>query len=118
MRILCFSARYSLSADDLPMRSLHSKICVSLGHVVTHPIDSSSEATLLLSFISFSLEEAAAQSTPSKDEIKQYYDEHVNQFVTPEKRSVLQMLFETEDAAKKAWDMAFLLFLTICKRQK
>lgn len=52
MRILCFSARYSLSADDLPMRSLHSKICVSLGHVVTHPIDSSSEATLLLSFIS------------------------------------------------------------------
>ncbi len=46
-----------------------------------------------------------AQNMKIADEdIKSYYQEHIDNYETPEKRHILQMMFETQEAALKAFE--------------
>lgn len=56
-----------------------------------------------ISFVEFSVDELAKRITPSDEEISAYYQDNIEQFVIPENREVLQMVFDTQDDANKAW---------------
>ena len=56
-----------------------------------------------VSFIELSVDKLASKVTPSETDIKNYYNENINQFVIPENRNVLQMLFDNQDDADKAF---------------
>jgi peptidyl-prolyl cis-trans isomerase D len=50
--------------------------------------------------------DVVAQIKVTDDQIKQAYDEHKSEYVIPEKRDVLELLFATEAAARGAFDKA------------
>lgn len=56
-----------------------------------------------VSFIELSVDKLASKVTPSETDIKNYYNENINQFVIPENRNVLQMVFDNQDDADKAF---------------
>lgn len=56
-----------------------------------------------VSFIELSVDKLASKVTPSEADIKNYYNENINQFVIPENRNVLQMVFDNQDDADKAF---------------
>ncbi len=56
-----------------------------------------------VSFVELSVDELAKRITPSDEEIAAYYQENIEQYVIPENREVLQMVFDTQDEANKAW---------------
>lgn len=56
-----------------------------------------------VSFIELSVDKLASQVTPSETDIKNYYNGNINQFVIPENRNVLQMVFDNQDDADKAF---------------
>ena len=55
-----------------------------------------------LAFITLPIEKLAAKIVPSEDEINAYYQETISQYVIPETRRVLQMMFDNQDDANKA----------------
>ena len=55
-----------------------------------------------VSFLVISNEDIAKSIKPSDDEIQAYYQENLSQFVIPEQRHVLQMVFDDEETAAKA----------------
>ena len=56
-----------------------------------------------VSFIELSVDKLASKVPPSETDIKNYYNENINQFVIPENRNVLQMVFDNQDDADKAF---------------
>lgn len=56
-----------------------------------------------VSFIELSVDKLASKVTPNETDIKNYYNENINQFVIPENRNVLQMVFDNQDDADKAF---------------
>lgn len=56
-----------------------------------------------VSFIELSVDKLASKVIPSETDIKNYYNENINQFVIPENRNVLQMVFDNQDDADKAF---------------
>lgn len=56
-----------------------------------------------VSFIELSVDKLASKVTPGETDIKNYYNENINQFVIPENRNVLQMVFDNQDDADKAF---------------
>ena len=56
-----------------------------------------------VSFIELSIDELASRFTPTDEEISAYYQENIEQFVVQENREVLQMVFDNQDDANKAW---------------
>ena len=56
-----------------------------------------------VSFIELSTDQLAAAIQPDEAEIKAYYDENISQFVIPENRTVLQMMFDKQEDADKAY---------------
>lgn len=55
-----------------------------------------------VSFVELKTADLSRSIKPRQDEIKAYYDENVSDYVIPEKRKVLQMVFDTEEAATDA----------------
>lgn len=55
-----------------------------------------------VSFVELKTADLSRSIKPRQDEIKAYYDENVSDYVIPEKRKVLQMVFDTEEAAADA----------------
>ena len=51
-----------------------------------------------------SLDNLADGIKVSKEDIEEYYKEHITDYEQPEKRNVLQMIFNSEDEAKKAYE--------------
>lgn len=54
-------------------------------------------------FIVLSADKISSKVKPSDAEIETYYQENINQFVVPETRKVLQMMFENQADAEKAY---------------
>src|SRR5262249_55730053 len=57
-----------------------------------------------LSWVRLAADDLAGSMQPSEDQIKDFYDAHSDEFVQPETRTVEQILFTDEAAAKAASD--------------
>ena len=55
-----------------------------------------------VSFIELSVDNLAKNIIPSADEINSYYQKNIDQYVTPERRHGLQMVFDNQDSAAQA----------------
>lgn len=56
-----------------------------------------------VSFIDLPVDKLASAVVPGEDEIKAYYQDNISQFVIPEQRRVLQMVFDNQEDAQKAY---------------